>query len=159
MQTFTPWGTITIEPHNGGEDLIQKIKDAGMHVEYWAELLFKAGDIPPRPSPKTIEIFRLRNEELGLRQSLVSIADTKKAGLSLGLRFLTLEEILALRLAYQDQPREWVRIAMKAHIDSDGSALDIAIVNDDSRRDLRTTWGFDQNVYQSAHDWFWALSA
>jgi|SRR3989344_4155819 len=157
MRAFAVWRKITIPAHAGGEDLIGKVRGSGMHVEYWAEALFKTGSIAPRVSPENVQIIRIRNADFGFQSPLVSIAETKKTGRSLGLRFLTLEEILALRLAYHDQPLEWLRIAMKTYVDDDGSALDIAIVNDGSRRDLRTTWGFEQNVYQLAHEWFWVL--
>lgn len=128
-----------------------------MCVERWAEGLFQTETIEPRTSPMNRHIGRISNQQLGLVSLTVPIIETKKAGLSQGLQFLTREDILALRLSYTDQPPEWMRVAMDTYVDEDGSRLDLALVNDGARLDIRTTWAFEQNVYQPRHEWFWIL--
>ena len=154
---FPGWREINIPPHAGGEDLMNRIRGSGMHVERWAEGLFRAATIEPRTSPIKRHMGRISNQQLGLVSPTVPIIETKKAGRSQGLQFLTREDILALRLSYTDQPPEWMRVAMDTYVDEDGSWLDLAIVNDGVRRDIRTTWAFEQNLYQPRHEWFWVL--
>lgn len=156
MSAFPVWKEVVIPAHEGSGDLLQKIESTGMHIEYWAKQLLSA-PLAPRKTPVTFRVCRSSNKALGLATPLATIDATKRAGLSQGLQFLDGEEILALRLGYADQPREWMRIAMKTYVDEDDSWLDLAIVNDGSRKDLRTTWGFPENVYQSQHEWFWKL--
>lgn len=158
MEAFTIWRDVAIPAHAGGEDLKRMIRAADMHVEFWAESLLRAAHIAPRTSVSNLQVLRLSNLDLGFTAPLVPIHETKKAGLLRGLRLLSLEEVLALRLSYTDQPREWMRVAVETYVDADGSCLDLALVNDGSRRDIRTTWGFGDNVYQSAHEWFWVQS-
>ena len=138
--------------------MINKIHDAGMHVESWAEGLFRSKKIEPRVAPLPRRFASISNQELGFNTPLVSIAQTKEMGLSKGLRYMTPEDILALRLSYADQPPEWMRVAMETHVDEDESYLDAALVNDGARRDIRTTWAFPQNVYQLRHKWIWRQS-
>jgi hypothetical protein len=158
MTSFPLWKEILIPTHTGGDDLIGKIQKSGMHIEYWAEQLLRAAHIAPRTAAITCRIARISSKQLGLTTPTVAIAATKKAGQAHGLQLLTMEEVLALRLSYIDQPREWMRIAAATHVDKDGSWLDLALVNDGVRRDIRTTWAFEQNVYQPEHEWFWVTS-
>lgn len=154
---FPLWKEIVIPQHAGSADLISKIRGAGMQVDSWAEGLLRTYPIEPRGVPTTRHLARMRNQELGFTTPLVTIEQTKQAGQQRGLHFLSAEDILSLRLAYVDQPQEWIRIAMQTYIDDDESCLDIAIVNDGFRRDIRTTWAFPQNVYQLHHEWLWRL--
>ncbi len=157
MVATAPWREIIIPAHTGGDDLINRVLTAHAHVERWAENMLRLAKIVSRISPIKRPIIRIRNKDLGLTAPLVSISETKKIGLSQGLQFLSLEEILALRLSYMDQPPEWMRVAMQTQSDADESMLDLAIVNDGARIDIRTTWAFSQNVYQPQHEWFWSL--
>lgn len=157
MGEFTVWREVTIPAHAGGEDLIRMVRASDMHVECWAESLLQAACIAPRSSASIIHVLRLSNLDLGFKTPLVSILKTKEVGRARGLRLLSPEEVLALRLSYADQSLEWMRVAVETYADEDGSCLDLALVNDGSRRDIRTTWGFGDNVYQSAHEWFWVL--
>lgn len=152
---FPLWKEIVIPPHEGTADLIAKIRVAGMQVESWAEGLLLARPFEPRNALLTHRLARVSNQDLGFTTPLVAIEQTKQAGAQLGLQRLTLEDILALRLSYVEQPPEWLRIAMETYVDQDQSCLDIAIVNDGVRRDIRTTWAFPQNVYQLQHEWLW----
>lgn len=154
---FDLWREITIPTHTGTNDLFERLKTADMHVEHWAESVLLSRAIPPRERETVVRIARISNKALGFTEPLVTIQETKQAAKGSGLRFLSHEEILTLRLAYADQPVEWMRIAMETHVDEDGSYLDFAIVNDGVRRDLRTTWAFPQNAYQLPHEWFWVL--
>ncbi len=154
---FALWKEIVIPAHKGSADMIAKIRAVGMEVDTWAEGLLLDHPCDARDTPLVRRLARVRNEEPGFTTSLVTIEETKAAGRRTGLQFLTAEDILALRLAYIEQPSEWLRIAMETFVDEDESHLDIAIVNDGIRRDLRTTWAFPQNVYQLHHEWLWRL--
>lgn len=153
------WREITIPAHQGTEDLLRQIEQAGMHVESWAKELILAHRIRRRASPLTFPVARVASKQLGFFTpgGLVYIVKTKSRGRNCGLELLNIEKILALRLDYADQPREWMRVAMATLLDEDCSCLDLVLVNDGNRMDIRTNWAFPSNQFQSEHEWFWEI--
>lgn len=151
------WRQIIIPAHQG--DLMGIVEHDENYIDDWAYDVFEARpSIRPRLRTKRFKVGRISATQLGVKaNSLVSIQQIKRRGLAQGLRLLNEEKILALRLAYSDQPSEWMRVAVRTFVDKDGSWLDLAIVNDGSRKDIRTTWAFPRNQFQAEHEWFWEI--
>jgi hypothetical protein len=150
------WREITIPPHKGTEDLLALVEKSGMHVEHWAKGVVLARPFPARTKPQNFRVARIPASGSTDRK-FIWICETKAVGRHYGLRFLNAEKVLALRLAYSDQPIEWMRVAVKTFVDKDHSHLDLALVNDGSRKDIRTTWAFPGNQFQAEHEWFWEI--
>ncbi len=156
IEQWPAWREVGIPAHEGTADLLDKVQRAGMDLESWAKGIMLANPCPARPEPLTFKVARVSGIELGFpAKGLVTISEVKEAGLARGLKLLDPEKVLALRLGYPDEPREWMRLAVETYVDEDGSHLDLAMVNDGSRRDVRTTWAFPGNQYQTEHEWFW----
>lgn len=151
------WREVEIPVHRGPEDLLKQVRRAGMHVEHWAKRVVLARPFPPREIPLKFRVARVPSGLGDSSRKLISIDEAKFVGRHHGLRLLSTEKVLALRLAYSDQPIEWMRAAVKTFVDSDESHLDLAIVNDGARLDVRTNWAFPENVFQAKHEWFWKI--
>lgn len=150
------WREVEIPVHRGPEDLLKQVRRAGMHVEHWAKRVVLARPFPARTKPLKFRVVRAQSC-LDSSRKLIPIDEAKFVGRHYGLRLLKAEKVLALRLAYSDQPIEWMRAAVKTFVDSDGSYLDLAMVNDGARLDVRTNWAFPENVFQAEHEWFWEI--
>jgi hypothetical protein len=152
------WKQIKIPTHKGPADFLKQIEEAGMHVESWAMDYILANPFEERSEILTFPVARVPAFDLGFPgKQLVTIKEIKAAGESRGLKLLDTEKILALRLDYKDQPREWMRAAVPTKIDKDQSHLDLVLVNDGSRIDIRTNWAFPGNFFQAEHEWFWGI--
>jgi len=152
------WRKAQIPAHQGPADLLEQVNLAGMHVESWTREILLAFPFRARSTPLDFLVARVSSTQLGFApDSLVNIKDTKTTGQSQGLKLLDFEKTLALRLNYTDQPREWMRVAIRTHIDNGGSHLDLALVNDGARIDVRTNWSFPNNQFQAEHEWLWEL--
>jgi len=155
---FPIWREFKIPVHHGAVHLVEQVSLAGMHMESWAKDIVTAFPCRARSTPRYFLVGRISSVQLGFAPgSLVKIKETKAAGKSQGLRLLDFETTLAIRLGYTNQPREWMRVAIQTHIDSGGSHLDLAIVNDGERKDIRTNWSFPENQFQAEHEWLWEL--
>ncbi|MDP9249086.1 MAG: hypothetical protein M3M85_01060 [bacterium] len=158
IKKWNVWRQIKIPIHKGSADFLEQIEEAEMHVESWATDYILAHPFEERLELFTFPVARVSAFDLGFpRKQLVTIGEIKAAGQSNGLKMLNAEKILALRLGYKDQKKEWMRVAVATMIDKDQSHLDLALVNDGSRIDIRTTWAFPGNFFQAEHEWFWEI--
>lgn len=101
-------------------------KKAGMQVSSYADDLL--GKMPPVSG--SVDLVRLSSRDIGFEDGATYETICNKAK-KLGYELCPAEVGPALRLAYTDQPNgEWLRVAMEAITDSDGSRNVFGVVRD-----------------------------
>lgn len=147
---------ITIPAHRGTQDLISQVEASEIYIEKWAKEVLTARPFSGRNQAHQFNAVQVANSELGLT-NLATVKKSRAAGLKLGLQELSYEELLSLA-KIKKLPFGWMRVSVKVFVDGDKTPLYLVIVNDGIRApDIRTNWGYSQNVFQPHSKAWWKL--
>ncbi len=143
--TYTVWKTITLGSHKDLKALKAALKSAKCKVSDYANDLLGKPAFTLASEQTEVDLVVRSVKELGFEGNATYAQICAKA-VELGLELCPAEVGPALRLAYNDQPRdEWLRIAMEAITDSDGdrSFFSVGHGNDE----LWLGWNFGNPVF------------
>lgn len=118
--TYAVWKTITLGTHKDLKALKAALKSAKCKVSDYANDLLGKPAFTLASEPTEVDLVVRSVKELGFEGNATYAQICAKA-VELGLELCPAEVGPALRLAYNDQPRdEWLRIAMEAITGSGG---------------------------------------
>lgn len=124
---FPVWKTVRLGIYKNADGYRKALKKAGLRLSDWASDMMGKSAFTCAKQGTELDLVRLTVAELGFKDG-ARYADICAKALELGLGLCPAEVGPALRLQYDDQPRdEWVRVGMEAITDSDGSLSIFAV--------------------------------
>ena len=138
---FQVWKTIKLGTHKTAETLKAAIKQKGIEVSDWSADIMGKPAFTLASQETTVDLVNVSVADLGFTKA-TALKDIYARALELGLSLCPVEVGPQLRRQYTDQPKgEYLRVAMDAIADSDGSPNIFSVVHDDDDRWLNAHWG------------------
>ncbi len=145
--TCTVWKTITLGTHKDQKALMAALKTAKCKVSDYANDLLGKPAFTLASEQTEVDLVVSSVKELGFEGNATYAQITARA-LELGLELCPAEVGPALRLAYNDQPRdEWLRIAMEAITNSDGGPYIFSVEHGNDELWLSWSCGYPDYVW------------
>jgi hypothetical protein len=146
---FAVWKTVRLGTRKTPDAYRKSIKKAGRRIGAWGDDIL--GRISCSQVEVDLDLVDLSVGDLGFKGS-ARYADICTKAVELGLELCPAEVGPALRLQYGDQPRdEWLRIAMEAITDRDGSLSFFYVERGGDGLWLRGHGGLPDGVWGAVH--------
>ncbi len=135
---FTFLTSVKFGTKKSANDYRKAIKAAGNRISDWASDIL--GKMPISDTEIELDLVTATVRELGFEDG-ATFNEICERGMELGMELCPAEVGPALRLQYQDQPKdEWLIIAMEAITDSDGGPHVFSVHRDRGGRWLYSRW-------------------
>ena len=135
------------------DDFYKALKDGKFRFSDWASDILKKPAFKVADEETEIDLVKVTVAELGFKDGARRDQIGKRAE-ELGLELCPAEVGPQLRLQYPDQPNgEWISVAIKPILDSDGRPRVFYVVCDDFGLRLDSRWRYPDYVWNAGHQW------